>query len=713
MKKLALTLALLCSISASARSWIPELPDQTLLWNRLTAAMAVDSFLVGVANEGVVVYRYQASAEAFVQVNQLFVDFKPKSARMHDNNLVVRTQLDDLVFVDLSHLPQLALVGEITPPRSYADYAIHGDHIYFSRWFEGIWRYRMEEFGSFQFVDSSLKGILVTQLHVENDSLYVLDEYNGILRYDLTGPGFGSFLDYIWVPFKAASFSKQDSLFMISLKTNGVYLGRFGTPGSGIVDSISGFTSPRNTIFSDSSYILLNDRTVMIVDRDDTGDRIVVEIDGLSLRGAVAIVEGEPHLVLPARSGGLAMFNLRDPTNQIQAMYRPGPVRQLLMYDDKLFTGGPGGNPIDVYSFDDSLTAFEDYTLYPGLQDVRAMDRVGDTLVVLYGGLGKVVFIINSEVKDSFYIELSFFVDTNWTVDLIYVPAGIDSIRYLMLVRNKQIDVYALYDEGGVSLVTRWEFLIPLDAVVLKDSLLFVTNVKNELAVYRVNDHLDLELLSALGLGSAVSCITVIGDDVLLFEWTKMLRLDYSDPTAIRVDTAVMLPVAVTQTAFAGGRMYSVSPNGIGIYDLSNELPEIIEYGGRGGDWLAVDGRMLAVSNGESLHLYQLIDPGENIPAPEPIQPEEFTLSQNYPNPFNASTTIRYFLPIEETVTISVYNILGRKVKTLHDGLQSAGEQTVVWDGSNQSGGSVASGIYLYRIDAGSIRGSKKMVYLK
>ena len=93
--------------------------------------------------------------------------------------------------------------------------------------------------------------------------------------------------------------------------------------------------------------------------------------------------------------------------------------------------------------------------------------------------------------------------------------------------------------------------------------------------------------------------------------------------------------------------------------------------------------------------------------------PGSFRLTQNYPNPFNPSTTIEYSLPRRSHVTIDIYNMLGQKVCTLVDRDESAGDHSAVWDGTEASGESVATGIYLYRLQAGDRTETKKMLLLK
>jgi hypothetical protein len=99
--------------------------------------------------------------------------------------------------------------------------------------------------------------------------------------------------------------------------------------------------------------------------------------------------------------------------------------------------------------------------------------------------------------------------------------------------------------------------------------------------------------------------------------------------------------------------------------------------------------------------------------------PKEFGLSQNFPNPFNPATVIEYALPRASEVKIEIYNILGQKVRNLLDERQEPGYKTIHWDGKDQNGTDVSSGIYFYRIVAHTVHGSedfikcKKMTLLK
>jgi hypothetical protein len=95
------------------------------------------------------------------------------------------------------------------------------------------------------------------------------------------------------------------------------------------------------------------------------------------------------------------------------------------------------------------------------------------------------------------------------------------------------------------------------------------------------------------------------------------------------------------------------------------------------------------------------------------ITPKDFALYQSYPNPFNNQTIIKYDLVKPCQVTLTIYNILGQKVRTLVDEPKMAGDYEVVWDGKDEKGKDLASGIYFYQLKAGDVTQTKRMALLK
>ena len=93
--------------------------------------------------------------------------------------------------------------------------------------------------------------------------------------------------------------------------------------------------------------------------------------------------------------------------------------------------------------------------------------------------------------------------------------------------------------------------------------------------------------------------------------------------------------------------------------------------------------------------------------------PNEFSLYQNYPNPFNPTTRIQYNLPEKEFVNIDIFDLRGNKVRSLLNTSIDAGYRSIIWDATNDLGQSVSAGMYIYTIQAGSFRKTKKMILLK
>ncbi|OGB60287.1 MAG: hypothetical protein A2Y94_05995 [Caldithrix sp. RBG_13_44_9] len=93
--------------------------------------------------------------------------------------------------------------------------------------------------------------------------------------------------------------------------------------------------------------------------------------------------------------------------------------------------------------------------------------------------------------------------------------------------------------------------------------------------------------------------------------------------------------------------------------------------------------------------------------------PGTFILHQNYPNPFNPSTAISFDIPQAVNVKVDIFDITGRRIRTLLDEPKVAGSYDVIWNGTDDTGNSVASGLYVYRLRAGDFIQSKKLLFMK
>ena len=169
--------------------------------------------------------------------------------------------------------------------------------------------------------------------------------------------------------------------------------------------------------------------------------------------------------------------------------------------------------------------------------------------------------------------------------------------------------------------------------------------------------------------------------------------------------------------------------NGLLIYDISNpdSLVEVGQYdtysgttpGALRGAWgvypFLKTGKVL-VSDTET-GLYVLFFEGAKEDDPLNIKPvisHEFLLHNNYPNPFNPETTIEFELKVPATVTLEIFNVMGQRVTgALRETSLRAGAHKYVWNGTDQNGNPVASGVYIYQIDVDGVVATRKMMLLK
>lgn len=167
------------------------------------------------------------------------------------------------------------------------------------------------------------------------------------------------------------------------------------------------------------------------------------------------------------------------------------------------------------------------------------------------------------------------------------------------------------------------------------------------------------------------------------------------------------------------GNVYLTGNSGTIKYDVDGNL---LWSGSWGGVDIGLDGSINVcvvgsdVSSGASDYLtVKYIQTGTDVKDENESEkkPPKFILSQNCPNPFNQATKIGFTLTKSGLVSLNIYDALGRKVRTLVSDHLSSGYESVVWDGKNDSGKELASGIYFYQLKAGDLSETKKLVLLK
>ena len=216
------------------------------------------------------------------------------------------------------------------------------------------------------------------------------------------------------------------------------------------------------------------------------------------------------------------------------------------------------------------------------------------------------------------------------------------------------------------------------------------------------------------------SVITVIAtDENELFDTTGFtLTVNAVNDAPVAYDDTIMVD---HNTDFVGALIASdVDDMEYSFYPLNNPSNGIVTVSVEG---LFVYSPTTDYSGSDSFTFivcdYSLCDTATILITIHPLSideaslPTEYAIHQNYPNPFNPVTTLRYDLPENALINITIYDMLGRQVKTLINQTQDAGYKSVIWNATNDYGKPVSAGIYIYQIQAGDYISTKKMVLLK
>jgi hypothetical protein len=197
------------------------------------------------------------------------------------------------------------------------------------------------------------------------------------------------------------------------------------------------------------------------------------------------------------------------------------------------------------------------------------------------------------------------------------------------------------------------------------------------------------------------------------------LQLEISyDPKELTLLKPELTPFTSGLSIFFGGKE---GLQKIGIVDVSgkNLIPSgegaLVILKAKGKDLGSIRIEKAILVDREAKHLQVDISPNMEVKTENAAAeiPDHFALLQNYPNPFNPQTKIEYALSRDADVKLTIYNILGEKIKMLVDEHQTAGYKKVYWDGRDQKGEEVASGVYFYRLETKEFSEVKKMMLVK
>ena len=354
------------------------------------------------------------------------------------------------------------------------------------------------------------------------------------------------------------------------------------------------------------------------------------------------------------------------------------------------------------------------------------IDSSGNEFDSIPGASYYLQFTTNDSTQDTMATAVNIFehlsvTDGQYTVQLFDSTGSVDSLEFIAYSQAGNPTVHFVNVHVGqdsvvnlrvqhVGLQLGWNMVsVPLTVADYGKGALFPTAISKAFAYqgsYVVKD----TLVKGRGYwlkfqdGQAMSMIgtEILADTIPLTKGWNMIG-------------SISVPIACSNIeSIPGGTVTSNFFRYAGNYYVSDSIRPGQAY------WVKSnqDGRLILSSSGANLSDSKIrIAPSSERPPPPPEgvdrkypgTPAAFSLDQNYPNPFNPVTTIKYSLAAQSKVALKIFNVLGQEIATLLDGVQEAGYHEIMWSGASNIG----SGVYYYRLQAGSLVQTKKLLLLR
>jgi hypothetical protein len=349
-----------------------------------------------------------------------------------------------------------------------------------------------------------------------------------------------------------------------------------------------------------------------------------------------------------------------------------------------------------------------------------------DTLVYVNNNTSSSFTVINVADVDSPYV-LGIDVFSRGTPE----PKGVFTIDTLVYLASASIGLHIINvsDPANPNMISTFDTPgIAVDLYV-RDTLVYLAD-GDSLQIINVSNPISPIRVSAVDMPSTCYDVFVSGNYAYVAVYSNsgndgsLQVIDVSDPTSPSIVSSVN---TINGDPFAvyvqGNYAYIVAqdhflPNvdgGVRIVDISNPLNPILvasyDTPGDPRDVFAIF-PYIYVTDQDSLQILEHIITGVEEKDLSTLNPPVLTLLQNYPNPFNKTTLIRYHISNNSRVTIRIYDVLGRLVRTLVDEQKQSGYYSVFWDGKAETGIPVASGSYYYQLKSSLQILSKKMLVI-
>ncbi len=717
MKRLLLgiLLSLVAVAGAAADDFIYQ---GSFLWNNIRAVAHSGNFLFCAFHDGIGTVDLSQDFNKKKLYSTLESFEIPRRLHMFGDILVVENESGVIDLINVSNPAEMTFLGSFSPGYEIYDLEMLGDYLYAAIEYDGLVRYDISDPGDIRFDDSNMVGIRVIQLDVEDSRLFVLDDYNGILIYEPDTAGIGDPVSELLLPQQAISFIVFNDTIYAGLKPSGYMVGAvtdiynplyLGARASFIRgDYITG--TSRGLVFANSisGFELLYD--------SDSLPGQLFPIEGIQGYPEVYSFDGRDYVVYPHDQRGFVAFDIGDP-DYIDLDYphliyaSPGPITQVKFIHSRLHAIGIY-NWYEIYDLSDpDLPVRSGKIINPPYRPI-GMCAKGDTLFI--GDLATNTFFpaVDNGFGDPYAI-MPFFsvVDSVGRPEII--PDYFGDMDLIYFLDEHHLNGSARNASIAVANVLRWSFPTGVTAVVFDSTLFYRVSSKGILFISEIDDDFNLVNLAQISLSGRVNDMFK-KDNLLYMAADGIKTYDLTDPLSPVLIHTASEPGTTYEINQFDSWLIAAARSGIYIYDISGGIPELLFSGGDRAEMVAYDDHTIVASDSFSVKIYTLPATGvdENLPISYDLSGPRI---YGYPNPFNPEIklVLENFGSRTGHLTVDVYDILGRRLRRLPVVVDGPARLDVRWDGRDEEGRPVSSGVYFFRAGEDSEQAVFKAVLLK
>lgn len=594
------------------------------------------------------------------------------------NGLLTTLHGYSLVFMDISDIRNPQIVASISLPYAPADYDFYGNNVIFTNWANIIHLQRFFEIFDITDLQNPIRidstavdlGTRSMMLKVAEDKIYLFSAFYGLRIYNISNPyqpePLGTALeDFLFrdleyrYGYLYASAERVDSLMIINISE----------PSNPIVETFTYCSGPQDILFSGENMYVSS--VAGAASKFELSNPIQPQLLSVYVPGTIYI----RHLVIGeyaywASTDGFEIIDISDPSTPValNEYYRYLAGQLSVALDDSLliFDQYPD---VAIYCLIDPRDPkpMGALTINAGANDISVLGNymyIAFTTRFYNASLNG--FIVADISDPANPIELGSY----YYMQEFYDFSSI-AVRGSYVYTHEESDSMGIYDVSDArhpSLVRRYMPQIKIGDIQFNDSIMYTCN-------WHTNQFYSLDMVDPTN-PQVLDSVTVFrpwsfslqGNIAFIADSIGAEVIDISNPNSLRLGASLKAQYARDIYARNDTVFLATLDSGLWVlyYDRQNGIGRIDD------------------------------------------KPSKFILDEAYPNPFNSSTSIGYDLPKASSVTLAIYDILGRKVATLVDGHQAAGHHEVIWNAGTNS-----SGIYFARASSNNNSSTIKLIYLK